>query len=676
MALTLAINAITIVEIASQVISAAAAYGKDVQGLPDEVQILISEISLLSGVLNQLDSLLRNAADGESVLLATLGTDMLKPAMDECQKQLEMLHSFLEKGRRRRTRIRNLGRRLKWPMKGQETRDWVARMERFKGSFSLALQSGNLGAQQKICGEVTEIKVAQEADRVEKKLAEKSYVYRAALTWLSLADPKENLIAARKLQQHGTGRWFTESRDFLEWKMAENSFMWLCGVAGSGKTILSSIIIDHLMEETTNNTIYFYCDFKEAEKLSAVGIYSSLAIQILECNWDNDIDMPPEFESYYHKSKGKPPHESTLREQLVKLFRKVGRTRIIVDALDECSPGVRGDILKTLLEIQQKGNINILVTSREEVDIKHIYGELDEVKVCIKIEAESNSEDIASFVKGQIERDFKLARLKEAMKEEVATTITSGANGMFRWAKCSLDHIARLRNDRAIKQALKTLPPGLNETYDRILDTISDTDKELAMRVFIWLACSRRPMLVQEMVEGIGLEFGAACLDTDSLLNDPGDLLDVCGSLVTVNEDSGTVGLAHFSVKEFLTSRHLQDGNHSVYFVDVMRANFRLARLCVTYLCFEDFSSGACATEEEYNSRMAKHPLYLYAAKLWPQHAQEHYDINDHKFLSAIGHFFLEPTMSGNFIAWTQAYHGHWGKALLQTYLSADAKGD
>jgi len=465
------------------------------------------------------------------------------------------------------------------------------------------------------------------------------------------------------------------------WLYGTGIFLWKCGVyvreptdvvAGSGKTILSSIIIDHLIEENTSKTIYFYCDFKDAQKTSTAGIYKSLAAQILESNWDNDL--PLEFENYYKKNKMKAPHESTLREVLLKLVGQIGRTWILVDALDECSPDVRGDILKMLWEIQLKGRTNILVTSREEVDIKHTVDGFDAPKVCIKINAASTSRDIALFVTGQIERNAKLSKLKESTKEEVATTITSRADGMFRWAKCSLDYIARLRNDRVIKQALKMLPPDLNETYERILDMISVLDKELAIRIFHWLTCSLRPMLIQEIVEGIGLEFGTTSLDADSLLNDPEDLLDVCGSLVTVDQDAGTVGLAHFSVKEFFTSRRLRNGNHSVYFVDVIRTNFRLARLCVTYLCFEDFGSGPCATNEEFESRMAKYRLYRYAAKFWPQHSQEHIDINDQKFLSTIERFFLKPTMSGNFIFWTQAYD--WRKTMPQNYIAADAEGN
>jgi len=175
--LSLAVGVTTVVTVASKAISAAVAYGKSVQSLPNEVQALVSEISLLSGVLNKLDSVLHNAANEKTVVPTTFGEDFLKPTMEECHTQLETLHSFLQNGRGRRARIKNWGRRLKWPMKEQETREWAVRMERFKGSFSLAVQLEELGAREKICGDVAEIKVTQEADRVEKKMAKQSELW-------------------------------------------------------------------------------------------------------------------------------------------------------------------------------------------------------------------------------------------------------------------------------------------------------------------------------------------------------------------------------------------------------------------------------------------------------------------------------------------------------------------
>lgn len=59
----------------------------------------------------------------------------------------------------------------------------------------------------------------------------KEQKYREVLAWLvpQGADPKENHIAATKLQQAGTGVWFTESQEFRNWKEVDGSMLWLHG---------------------------------------------------------------------------------------------------------------------------------------------------------------------------------------------------------------------------------------------------------------------------------------------------------------------------------------------------------------------------------------------------------------------------------------------------------------
>ena len=48
--------------------------------------------------------------------------------------------------------------------------------------------------------------------------------------WLSPADPQSNHLAARKLCQYGTSRWFTEGKEFQDWLKADKSFLWLHGI--------------------------------------------------------------------------------------------------------------------------------------------------------------------------------------------------------------------------------------------------------------------------------------------------------------------------------------------------------------------------------------------------------------------------------------------------------------
>jgi ankyrin repeat protein len=469
-------------------------------------------------------------------------------------------------------------------------------------------------------------------------------------------------------------------------------------LADSGRILIScsSHIIHQLLEEqgtTKSHTIYFFCDFRDVSAVTPRDIYGSLVAQLIKSNWEGEL--PVNFQHYFENHNKKPPLVEALKEQLKKLLEQAGSTRIIIDALDECDGSVRMELLGTLLDLKRSRNVNLLVTSREEADIKFLVG--DETAVCIR--PESNSKDIALFVREETERNRKLSGLKKSTKAEIFSEISTQASGMyvstsfsdmqlwcsdsycrFRWAKCSLDQICRLRNDKAIKAALKSLPPGLNETYERILDTIPEEDQELALRIFQWLVSALRPMRIREIIEAVAVELGSVHLDPDALLNDPEDLLDVCRCLVTIDREHGTIGLAHLSVKEFFISSARQNGRHPKFFIKLDQATIEVAKVCLTYLCFEDFSAGPCQTREDFKARLGNYALYGHASTNWYEYAQNHRDLEDEPYLAMIELLFLDQKKAGNFDSWLQAYEalksGTRYGIFHDNYLERDIQGD
>lgn len=108
---------------------------------------------------------------------------------------------------------------------------------------------------------------------------------------------------------------------------------------------------------------------------------------------------------------------------------------------------------------------------------------------------------------------------------------------------------------KALRQALQAL--GLDETYDRILGSIRDEDHDYVLRMLKWLVDSERPLALAELAEAIALNPEKEALDPAVRLMVPEDILDLCGSLIRVEENQRTV-LAHFSVKEYLLSGRLK----------------------------------------------------------------------------------------------------------------------
>lgn len=95
----------------------------------------------------------------------------------------------------------------------------------------------------------------------------------------------------------------------------------------------------------------------------------------------------------------------------------------------------------------------------------------------------------------------------------------------FRWAQCQLDSIARARTIREVRRALASLPQGLDETYNRILLQIPETDEDLFRKLLVWLAFSFLPLTLEELWEAIAIEPGSSSIDDESRLRSPHDLV-------------------------------------------------------------------------------------------------------------------------------------------------------
>lgn len=196
----------------------------------------------------------------------------------------------------------------------------------------------------------------------------------------------------------------------------------------------------------------------------------------------------------------------------------------------------------------------------------------------------------------------------------------------FQWVVCQLEVIVTCGSIGKLNRALSSLPTSLDQTYERILLAIDQQQQQEAVTILNWLTCSARPLKVKEVIEGVAMAAGDGLhLDTDERLRDANELLAICSSLVRINypasqpllhnnEDLAEIQLAHFSVKEYLTSNRIQNGASKVYAIREPVTNLSIARTCIAYLLqleYPDMLSQQ--TLQEY-------PLAKYSASYWVQH--------------------------------------------------------
>ena len=468
------------------------------------------------------------------------------------------------------------------------------------------------------------------------KLAANEDLTQRLSSWYSAPDPSTNLNAAQTKRQEDTGIWLLQNPIFRRWKSADHSLLWLHGKAGSGKTVLSSTVIRFLLDDSKSDTIvaYFYFDFQTHEKQLFQNLLHSIVVQLFRQQGHVSRIVEEQYNAC-GRGRSRPTVQDTL-VILRRIINKIARSvHVVVDALDECRD--RRNLLEGMKEIRSwnQGNLHILVTSRREIEIEDILSYL--VSDTILLEDSVVDRDIFTYVRYQLQNDIRLSKWSEKIQEEIETALVNRANGMFRWVECQLDAIRVCMKLGLLRQALRSLPKTLDETYARILIQIPEAHVEDARRILSCLICAFGPLAIEEIADIVAVVIdGEAYYDIDSRLREPSDVLTICSGLVSTTDFKRKLScdgflteleglrLSHFSIKEYLTSDRIADAQMSRFALDERYAHELTAKLCINYLLW----CGQEALSQDHQEWLRlgqiphRSPFALYAASFWSDHLQ------------------------------------------------------
>ena len=135
---------------------------------------------------------------------------------------------------------RATGRRLAYPFRQSTLQKLDEDVDEICANLTLALQ---VLQQQDLCSVQDEI----QDTKALLELVRASQVSSEIRDWLKAPDASVNYNDACKKKHPGTGLWFVKSPEYNTWLRTAGSFLWLNGFAGSGKSVLSSTIVQHTL---------------------------------------------------------------------------------------------------------------------------------------------------------------------------------------------------------------------------------------------------------------------------------------------------------------------------------------------------------------------------------------------------------------------------------------------
>ncbi|MCJ1263941.1 hypothetical protein MMC22_003812 [Lobaria immixta] len=393
--------------------------------------------------------------------------------------------------------------------------------------------------------------------------------------------------------------------------MTTSSLLWLRGDAGSGKSYLTSLVVEDLLQphlDMQTLLAFFYCSRTsgQSERQEPRDILRSIVRQLSSPVTGLPL-KPPVLVKYKQKRlAASPPATLGLKEskELIKELIQDGYSSItiIIDGLDECNSQKRGDIFRYLVELLRLPGtvVKIFICSRNEPDIFESFGDLN--SLCI--DASNNTEDIRRFVEQEVETRLLGGKADDGLKEMVKKKLCEKAQGIFRWVALQLDAICDpefvyIADD--VKHKLQKLAETLQQTYAGIFEMISKyppDSREVTERALRWSMCAQQLLSTQEFLAAISMNS-----DGRYVRRTKHEILRMCRSLL-VDEKLDTFRLSHLSVKEYIEeSKPLEYGE--------IQLHTTAAETCLLFL---DYGNKNLRNDPKVAG------FYKYAVIYWPNH--------------------------------------------------------
>ncbi|CAG7956910.1 unnamed protein product [Penicillium salamii] len=447
---------------------------------------------------------------------------------------------------------------------------------------------------------------------------------------LQFGKPHDNV---RETRTPGTGEWLLQDGDFRRWEESTSSgIFWLQGSPGTGKTYLTSRVVDLIkneLEDLPRNEgfAYFYCNRNEKDRGDSLAIIRSYVRQ-LSTSASNPQSVQIKLKELCKKAEesGTTLSFDTCQEQIVTSLNLYTKTTLVIDAFDECDQDSRDKLIEMFnsLLAESKNTLKIYIAGRPDPDVQLQLQE--EGRTGVTIQASHNAPDIQRFLDQQLDKLAKKAVFIGRMKGKIVERLLERCQGMFQWASLQVHQITRCRTESNVWKRLDNLPEDLQKAYDEIwneIESLGEPDSTFVKRAFKWVMAANMPLDSNVLLSAIRVgaqEEGA--ISSDEI--DEQGLLSLCGNFLVIDPESNW-RFSHLSVVEYLESAH--DWS-------LPQAHCHIAISCLSFFIsayeqeefpdvvkeFFDDDTMSPDAEIDYGGGARKYSLHFYAKHNWVVH--------------------------------------------------------
>lgn len=239
-------------------------------------------------------------------------------------------------------------------------------------------------------------------------------------------NPTRSHNDAVKIREEETCRWILRQQEWRDWRGGNRRPIWIYGIPGAGKTILSSYINQQVQARCAGQSskafhLYFYFSYRHTDDQTVAFLRWMLSQLCRRLCY-----VPEEIQELYRQNA--EPTSSELLHASKILLQGLDIVYLVIDAIDECN--TRADLLDALtimLTDPEFNKIRLLSTSRDYIDIR---SRLEPLSFSLPMSNSLVDEDIRVYVTAELQSNPRLSRWPPALADDILESLVEGAKGM------------------------------------------------------------------------------------------------------------------------------------------------------------------------------------------------------------------------------------------------------
>ena len=251
-------------------------------------------------------------------------------------------------------------------------------------------------------------------------------------------DPADELDAVRDRTMTGSCRWILERKSFLSWRddpRQASKLLWLTGLPGAGKSVLSGFIIDSLLRDpSVSHCCYYFFKSDDQTKRTVGYMLSSIAFQIateFESFGDRLLELHEARSMSFGRQKATGIWESVFEPLLLRhtFDRPVFW---VIDGLDEADQPEL--LIKLISRLGPSSNLRVLIISRpmREVSLRLTSPNFDFASD--EITPTDTHRDIQSYIDTAVSSVLH----DPTDRQDISRKVFDKAQGSFLWAALAI----------------------------------------------------------------------------------------------------------------------------------------------------------------------------------------------------------------------------------------------